>query len=521
MPKAAFTTLGCKVNQYETQRILDDFEAYGFEITEFNKCADIYVINTCSVTQAAEKKSRAIIRRAARLNSDAVVIVTGCYGEMANIKNESIPEAGLLVPNHKKLQTLEHLIASHPRLAQTARAAIAPGASSSRPSRTATRTRATLKVQDGCNVFCSFCSIPQTRKFMISRTIEELVDEATTMAANGFKEIVITGVLVGAFGQDRFTAQPVTQLPRIDLRSIHNPFEIDGPEPEPDLALLLLQLARVQGIERIRLSSIEPTQVTDRLIAAFMLEPKLCPHLHIPLQSGDSEVLFGMNRPYDRDFYIERCNHALACIPNLAITTDIMVGFPGEDEAAFQNTVDVVQQVKFARAHIFRYSPRPNTDAAEMEDHVSEEIKQERAIRLAEVCREVQRQFVATYIGKSLPVLVEGRTAVNNAGDEAVSMASEVLGSATDGGSSGMLLSGYTSNYIRVQFAGGSHLAGTIQEVTLLEPSGDGAIGSVGDAHFAADEPPPDATFIPLTTFAAQLTQLPNTGLQFDRLPLS
>jgi threonylcarbamoyladenosine tRNA methylthiotransferase MtaB len=503
MPTAAFTTLGCKVNQYETQRILDDFEESGFAITEFDQPADVYVINTCSVTQAAERKSRTMIRKVASRNPNAAVVMTGCYAEMAQIKGEAVEEASLIVPNQHKLKTLQYVLDAYPRLAQQLASPRLPPNTLRRPAK---RTRATIKVQDGCNVFCSFCSIPYTRKLMLSRPLAEIVAEAERKAEQGYREIVITGVLVGAYGHDKFTSIPVGDLPRIDLRSRD---AVD--DTQPDLAVLLLRLAQVPGIERVRLSSIEPTQVTDRLLAAFMMEPKLCPHLHIPLQSGDTNVLARMNRPYNQEFYLERCAHAYSCIPNLAITSDIMVGFPGEDGAAFESTLDVVRKVGYARAHIFRFSARPNTPAADMPDHISDTQKSERAAVLAEACRKTQRLFVNRHIGRSMDVLVEGKDQHGTADAAIGPHAADELGvqhaafEKSEG--CGTLLSGYTGNYIRVQFTGGSHLIGTLATVRLIEPSQDGAIGEVGGAHFGPQEAPPDADFLGLSNFEAQLVR--------------
>ncbi len=519
MPTAAFTTLGCKVNQYETQRILDDFEARGFTITEFNTPADVYVINTCSVTQAAERKSRQMVRKVARQNPEAVVVMTGCYGEMAQIKGETVEEATLLVPNHQKLQTLSHVLRAHPHLERDI--ASNPRLPDARPF--VRRTRATIKVQDGCNVFCAFCSIPYTRKVMRSRPVGEVVAEVERLAGQGYREVVITGVLVGAYGQEAdFTArntayaqglpEPDGDVLRVTTQSQH--WTKDQTYARPDLADLLLMLAQVEGIERVRLSSIEPTQVTDRLLDAFASEPKLCRHLHIPLQSGDTGILQAMNRPYDQDFYLERCRTAQARIPDLAITSDIMVGFPGEDRAAFENTLKVAREVGYARAHLFRYSPRPNTPAAGYAQ-VAEEEKEARSKELAVACRVTQQQFIQRHLGRELEVLVEGKEgrgeeekrrkgeeeAEDNADkDRALAISDSQLSTLNT-----QLLSGYTSNYIRVQFTGGSHLMGTTARVRLLEPTSDGAIGEVGGAHFGPQEAPPDADFIPLATFAATL----------------
>lgn len=498
MPTAAFTTLGCKVNQYETQRILDDFEARGFAIAEFTAPADVYVINTCSVTQAAERKSRQMIRRVARQNPEAVVVMTGCYGEMAKIKGETVDEATLVVPNPQKMETLAHVLRTFPRLEEALERE--PRPVEERPF--ARRTRATIKVQDGCNVFCSFCSIPFTRPVLRSRPLAEIVAEVEQKAAQGYREIVITGVLVGAYGQESLLSERQTPENRVLLAP-------NGCSPQPDLADLLLRLAQVPGIARVRLSSIEPTQVTDRLLDAFAAEPKLCCHLHIPLQSGDSGILRAMNRPYDQAFYLDRCRAASERLPDLAITSDIMVGFPGEDRAAFENTLRVVREVGYARAHLFRYSPRPNTPAADLKTQVPDEEKEARSRELAAACRETQQRFIRRYLGRTLEVLVEGKEGGGKAeaaeeGASGNASHPRVVTSASE--PSGGLLGGYTGNYIRVQFTGGSHLIGQVVPVTLLEPTGDGAIGEAGGAHFGPQEAPPDADFLPLATFTAALT---------------
>jgi threonylcarbamoyladenosine tRNA methylthiotransferase MtaB len=447
MPTAAFATLGCKVNQYETQRILDSFEERGFQITEFTAPADVYVINTCSVTQAAERKSRQMVRRLSRQNPDAIVVMTGCYGEMAKIKGETVEEATLIVPNPEKLRTLDHLMRACPSMQDLL--SHRPPSIVDRPS-PARRTRATVKVQDGCNVFCSFCSIPYTRKVMGSRPESEVIAEVRKLADHGYREIVVTGVLVGSYGPET------------------------GSEG-PDLARLLLNMASVPGIERVRLSSIEPTQVTQSLLRAFADEPKLCNHLHIPLQSGDTGILRAMNRPYDQDFYLRLCERAFRLLPDLAITSDIMVGFPGEDRAAFESTLHVSRTVGFARAHIFRYSPRPGTPAMNLKEQVSDEEKEARSHELAATCRETQQRYISRYLGKTLNVLVEGKEKVNG------------------------LLGGYTENYIKAVFTGGSYLVGTVTPVQLLEPTSDGALGEAKSSY------QPEADIIPLTLVTAAL----------------
>lgn len=432
MPTAAFVTLGCKVNQYETQRIMDRFEERGFTIAATPEPADVYVVNSCSVTQTAEHKSRQILRRLRRQNPNAVVVMTGCYAEMARIKGDALPEASLLVPNHQKLDTLDYVLRRFPHLTPAA-------PPQRRRSGTLHRTRATVKIQDGCDVRCSFCSIPYTRSVLASRPAGEVLSEIEGLAKEGFAEVVLTGVLVGSYGARTGSGGP-------------------------DLPDLLRSIAAVPGIRRIRLSSIEPTQVSEELLAVFAAEPKICKHLHIPLQSGDNGILRAMNRPYTREAYLDLCLRAVRLMPEVAITTDIMVGFPGEDDAAFQNTLDVVERAGFARAHIFRFSARPGTPAFRMTGAVSAEVKEARSRRLSAACSAAQRRFIERFLGTTMEVLVEGKERA------------------------GGLLAGYTHNYIRVLLAGGSHLAGSIVPVRLLEIADDGAIGEVvgGGAECAA-----------------------------------
>jgi len=437
MPTAAFVTLGCKVNQYETQRIMDRFEDRGFLIANPWDVADVYVVNSCSVTQTAERKSRQMLRRLKRQNPNAVVVMTGCYAEMARIKGDLVEEAALIVPNHDKLNTLDHVLRSFPHLAPTERPI-------NRERRPLQRTRATVKIQDGCDVFCSFCSIPFTRRVLSSRPASEVLAEIEALAAEGYTEVVLTGVLVGSYGPGTGSGGPAL--------------------PE-----LLRRIAGIPGIHRIRLSSIEPTQVTPDLLEVFAAEPKICKHLHIPLQSGDDSILRAMNRPYTRHEYLDLCKRASSLVQDLGITTDIMVGFPGENEDAFRNTLEVVETVGFARAHIFRFSPRPGTPAATFPNMVPEEVKEDRSRRLSVACAEAQHRFIQRFLGKAMDVLVEGKERT------------------------GGLLSGYTHNYIRVLLSGGSHLVGQTVPVRLLEVVGDAALGDVIEDVTA----PAEALFVP------------------------
>lgn len=423
MPTVAFTTLGCKVNQYETQKILESFEARGFEIVPFESPADVYVINTCSVTQSAESKSRQTVRRAARTNPNAIVVMTGCYAQFTLRRGEEVSDAHLIVPNPDKLRTVDYLLEHFPDLharLERERAAHAM------PMRR--RTRAVLKIQDGCNVNCSFCSIPFTRPVMRSTPYQEVLEEARALVAEGYREIVLTGVLIGDYG----------------------PHSGSG---GPDLAGLCEMLSKIEGLERIRISSIEPTLISDSLIEQIAHNPKMCPHLHIPLQSGDTRILKAMNRPYDQAFYLELCRRLRERIPDIAISTDIMVGFPGEDEAAFENTCRVVETVEFCRAHLFRYSPRPGTPADSMTTHVPEPIKTERSQRMQALCKQVQLRYASRFLGKVERVLVETRSKLTG------------------------LMTGTSDHYLQVEFAGSPTLSGQLVRVRIVDVSPEGVLG--------------------------------------------
>ncbi|MFN4033172.1 MAG: tRNA (N(6)-L-threonylcarbamoyladenosine(37)-C(2))-methylthiotransferase MtaB [Fimbriimonadales bacterium] len=425
MPTAAFTTLGCKVNQYETQKILESFEAQGFEIVPFDAPADVYVINTCSVTQSAESKSRQTVRRAARQNPNAVVVMTGCYAQFSLRRGETLAEAHLTVPNPDKLRTVEYLLEHFPhfkaQLAQAARRTETP---------LRRRTRAMLKIQDGCNVYCSFCSIPFTRPMMRSTPYQEVLAEARALAQDGFREIVLTGVLIGDYG------------PRTGSGG-------------PDLVELCAMLCAIDGLERIRISSIEPTLITDALIDLIAQNPKMCPQLHIPLQSGDTGVLRAMNRPYDQAFYLDLIRRLRARIPDCGVSTDIMVGFPSEDEAAFQNTCAVVEQAEFCRAHLFRYSPRPDTPAESMPDQVPDAVKAERMQRLQQVCKAAARRYATRFIGRTERVLVETRSKLSG------------------------LMTGTSDHYLQVEFAASPSLIGQLAQVRITDLAADGVLGEL------------------------------------------
>ena len=415
MLTAAFTTLGCKVNQYETRRIAESFERRGFRVVPFEEPASVYVVNTCSVTAVASSKSRQMMRRAKRTNPSAKLVVTGCEAQAAARAGRFLPEADLVVANPEKLETLAHFLHAFPEYAEQAAAPSVNGA----PGRMQRRTRAVVKVQDGCNIFCSYCSIPYTRPVLASRPWRELVDEVECLVAAGHREVVLTGVLIGDYG-------PVTG------------------SGGPDLTGLCAELCGIRRLERIRISSIEVTQISDELLHLMCSEPKMCPHLHIPLQSGSDQVLRDMGRPYTRDEYLARCSDAKDRVRDLAITTDILVGFPSEDDIAISDTLRVVEKVSYLSAHVFRYSPRPGTPAEALGDPVPENEKLRRSKVVSEAASRSGRIFRSAFVGRVMRVLVESAQP-----------------------SSGML-KGHSDNYLEIEFGGPQRLIGDLVLVRVL-----------------------------------------------------
>jgi threonylcarbamoyladenosine tRNA methylthiotransferase MtaB len=424
MKRAAFTTLGCKVNQYETRRIEESFERAGFAIVPFTEEADVYVVNTCSVTGQAESKSRQTVRRARRLNPNAKVLVTGCAAQMALNHGNGMDAADLIVPNPEKLDTLTYFRRAFP--------ALMPAVGGESPIRLVeSRTRATVKIQDGCDVHCSYCSIPSTRPRMLSRHWREVMEEVEALVEKGYKEVVLTGVLIGAYGKETGSGGP-------------------------DFEGLIERLHDVRGLARIRISSIEMRQVSEMLISIMARrETKVVPHLHIPLQSGSTRVLRDMNRPYTQSEYLDLCARLQDSIPDLALTTDIMVGFPTEDDEAFEDTVRVCEVVRFMKAHLFRFSPRPGTEADRWGDAVPPHVKQARSKRLAEVTERTRAEFIRRFVGRTLDVLVETRSSRNG------------------------LLRGHTGNYIEVELEGDESLVGEIVPVQIESAEGTTARGRV------------------------------------------
>jgi threonylcarbamoyladenosine tRNA methylthiotransferase MtaB len=423
-PTASFTTLGCKVNQYETQAILASFERAGFLVVPPDCSCDVAVINTCSVTSDAEAKSRMAVRKAKRLSPSAAVIATGCAAQMAVNKGCRMDSADLIVPNPDKLAVIDYLRRARPDLLDLASSA-GPLAFAEPKG----RTRAALKVQDGCSVMCSYCSIPFTRPVMTSRPWEDVLSEARMLASQGFHEAVLTGVLIGAYGPETGSAGPCFE----DLVEI---------------------LARDSGLRQLRISSIELHQVTERLMD-LIVQGAVVPHLHIPLQSGDDHVLADMNRRYRQADFLRVIRRLRERAPGISITTDIMVGFPTETEEGFQSTIHVCREAQFLRAHVFRFSPRWGTPADKWGDPVQPQEKQRRAQVLAKESEEIGAFVRREWLARTVEVIVERRP--NRQG----------------------LLEGTSPNWLNAVFVGPESMCATIQRVRLDELDGDKFLGEV------------------------------------------
>lgn len=425
MPTIAYYTLGCKVNQYETERYRRDLEVAGFRIVPFNSHADVYVVNTCSVTAAADSKSRAAVRRAIKSNRNALIVVTGCYAELEPAQVKSISAKILTVSNSVK-DTLSVLISAQFDSAVGATISEARQVSPNPPPRL--RTRAIVKVQDGCDQFCSYCVIPYARPCKSSRSFEDVLSEVQDLSNHDYKEVVLTGIRLGSYGTTQSSES--SRLPE-----------------------LISLTSTIGGIKRIRLSSIEPWEVSDALLEA-MQSPKVCRHLHIPLQSGDDDTLLAMNRPYTAAQYIQIVDRVRRAISGIAVTTDVIVGFPGETEQAFANTRSLVDAIGFSRLHVFRFSPRKRTSAASLPDHVSADEKKRRAEEISDLGTITQRRFASSLIGQQLEVLVE------------------------KGGGTGHLV-GFSDNYVETRFHGDLSLRGEIVRVKIEAAEHNFLIGSM------------------------------------------
>ena len=395
MKKIAFCTLGCKVNQYETNAMIEQFMKKGYEIVAFEEKADIYIINTCTVTNMADRKSRQMLRRVKEINSNALVVACGCYAQVAKEELEKIPEIDLIYGTNEKNKIADYIenfqLGTFPNGKSVPFGNLTNGKVTDvmyqkefldfGTTSYTEKTRAVVKVQDGCDRFCSYCIIPYARGHVRSRKIESIVEEVKAIAEEGIKEVVITGIHVASYGKDF-----KENIGLIDL---------------------LEEINKIEGIKRIRLSSIEPTIITEEFLARLTKLEKICDHFHLSLQSGCDETLKRMNRRYTTEEFKKSAELLKKAYPNVALTTDIIVGFPGETDEEFENTYQFLKDINFYMMHIFKYSPRKGTKAAVMANQIDGKLKEERSRRLIELSNKNEIEHNERYIGKEVEVLFE------------------------------------------------------------------------------------------------------------------
>ncbi len=441
--KVAFHTLGCKVNQYETEAMKEQFRAAGCTVVGEEDTADVYVINTCTVTNLADRKSRQYIRRMKKKCPEAVIAVTGCYAQVKPEEVSALEEADIVAGTGEKNNILSYVqqfmeerqrqthIKSYDELTGYDDKGVITSMES--------RTRAYIKIQEGCDRFCSYCLIPFARGHVRSRNPEEITEEAETLIRQGFKEIILTGINTALYGAEENFSYP--------LKPDEEAAGMRGIE------IIIKRINDLEGDFRIRLSSLEPTVINAAYVRELMKYDKLCHHLHLSVQSGSNHVLKLMNRRYDRSEYLEIVKVLREFDPLYGITTDIICGFPGETDKDFEDSLDIIEQVKFCKVHAFRYSKRRGTAAALMEGQVSGEVKKRRSDRLIEAGEKAAAEFMESCRNSVRPVLFE-----------------EVCGT---------LVAGYSDNYIKVYAEGGEDDLNRIRNVKLSENYKDGMKGEI------------------------------------------
>ena len=390
MKRVAFYTLGCKVNQYETEAMLELFEKEGYEKAETEDYADVYVINTCTVTHMSDRKSRQYIRRMKKKNPDAIIAVVGCYSQVSPEEILSIDEVNLVMGTNDRKKIVEEVkkIDASRKVSTVDDIMKVKAFEEIEINKTNGKTRAFLKIQDGCDRYCSYCIIPYARGRVRSRDLESIVKEVENLASNGYKEVVLTGIHVASYGKDI---------------------------KETDIKLLdvIKQINDIEGIERIRLSSVEPILFTDEFVEAVSAMDKVCPHYHLSLQSGCDETLKRMKRRYTTEEYKTIVDRLRAAIPNVSITTDVIVGFPGETNEEFDKTYEFLKDIELTHMHIFKYSPRKGTPAATMENQVDPSTKHERSEKLLQLNEENFKKFGQKMLDKEFNVLFEQKVGDN------------------------------------------------------------------------------------------------------------
>ena len=438
--KVAFHTLGCKVNQYETEALALKFRERGYEIVGETDFADVYIINTCTVTGLADRKSRQYIRKMKKLNPESVVAVTGCYAQISPDEVQAVEGVNIVSGTNEKGKLIDYIesffVERLPQMHVLPYEELKTYEETGLVTATETRTRAYIKIQEGCNRFCSYCVIPYARGSVRSRAVTDVLAEAKGLLEQGFKELVLTGINAALYGTE------------------------PGFEQAPDgmygIEWIIKELNDLPGEFRIRLSSLEPAVVNAEYVKNLMKYEKLCPHLHLSAQSGSDEILKAMNRPYDRNDYLEIVSVLKEFDPEYGISTDLIVGFPGETEEHFQDSVKLVDEVGFCKVHAFKYSQRPMTKAATMKNQIAPPVKKVRSQVLMEAGEMASQRFYEANRGKVRTILVE-----------------EYLENID-------CMTGYTDNYIRVYIKGRQdELINTFCPVQLDESFMDGMSGTL------------------------------------------
>jgi threonylcarbamoyladenosine tRNA methylthiotransferase MtaB len=438
-PKSvAFHTLGCKLNYSETSSIEKMFEDKGYFINKFDDAADIYVINTCSVTEFADQKCRQMVRKSMRQNPSAFIVVIGCYAQLKPKEISEIPGVDLVLGASEKFKILDYIdsLSKSSDKGMVAAGEIKEANTFHNAFSFGDRTRSFLKIQDGCDYKCSFCTIPLARGASRSNTVENVLIDARKIAALGAKEIVLTGVNIGDFGNGTSV--------------------IEGNKPKKEALFidLIQELDNVDGIERFRISSIEPNLLTNEVIDFVAKSKRFVPHFHIPLQSGNNKQLKDMRRRYKRELYQDRVNYIKQVIPDCCLGVDVIVGFPGETDEDFKETYNFINDMDISYLHVFTYSERANTDAKDMEGVVPMHIRRERNEMLRILSEKKRRHFYNKYLQTSRPVLFE------NHKNEA-------------------LVTGFTDNYIKIVAAKTDDIVNTIQMVDLQDINEEGDVNAL------------------------------------------
>ncbi len=422
---------GCKVNQYETNAIKQKFLQSGYHIKDFSEKADIYVINTCTVTNMSDRKSRQMLRRVKEKNKNAVLVVTGCYAQVAQSELEKIDDIDIVLGNTKKgdiVKYVEDYISKKIKITKVEDIMQEKNILEFGQVSYTEKTRAVIKIQDGCDRFCSYCIIPYARGRVRSREIKNIVSEIEEITKNGIKEVVITGIHIASYGKDL--------------------------TPKTNLISLLEEINKIKNVKRIRLGSLEPTIIDEEFIKRLVKLEKICDHFHLSLQSGCNETLKRMNRRYTVEQFEQSVKLIRKNYPNVALTTDIIVGFPGETEEEFKQTYNYLDKIDFYKMHIFKYSARKGTKAAVMQNQVTSNIKEERSEKLIKLSNKKQLEHNKKYIQKELDVLIEERV--------------------------GDYLKGHTSNYIVVHIkTDKKDLENTIQKVKIQSTINEDLLGII------------------------------------------